>query len=127
MKDLFTIDVNKRVHISLNLMHYMEDGTHMILSPALQLSGHGDTYEQAKKAFDETLEIWLDFVTYNSTLHQDLTRLGWHNEDAELIENGLDFTLERTTTYHPPTYDIEQIKQEYEIQDVEVFEVRVAA
>lgn len=112
MKDIIKkspMGKNSYVHMGLNLMHFMHrDGTHIVYSPTLQMSDYGETFEEAKTAFKESLDIWLEYVGRFKTFEADLERLGWTTEDG--------------STYHPPKYDIDEIKKEFDIGPLDFFE-----
>ncbi|MEK7582535.1 MAG: hypothetical protein AAB452_01595 [Patescibacteria group bacterium] len=69
----------KKTHFQLNLqISFLREGDKFIAyAPALDLSTSGDTYEQAKKRFEEATEIFLEEVFKRGTLDEVLGDLGW--------------------------------------------------
>ncbi len=67
----------KTVEIGLSLLAYLDEGLHVIFSPALDLFGYGNTEKEARASFDETLEEFLRYTTNKGTLQAELLRLGW--------------------------------------------------
>ncbi|MFO8054062.1 MAG: hypothetical protein R6U19_02745 [Bacteroidales bacterium] len=65
------------VRVGVDVVIYKEDDQYIAYAPALDISGYGDTTDDAKKAFTEELEIFLDYTTKKHTLEQELKRLGW--------------------------------------------------
>ena len=63
------------VNLQLQLMKEGENA--VIYSPALDISGYGNTPEEAKKDFDVALKIFLDETTAHQTLNKALEELGW--------------------------------------------------
>ncbi|HON53773.1 MAG TPA: hypothetical protein PLS12_11235, partial [Bacteroidales bacterium] len=52
---------NKKYMVTLSLIKFKEDKAAIIYSPALDLSGYGNTFEDAKKSFSTTLQ---EFIKY---------------------------------------------------------------
>lgn len=56
----------------------VQEGKHWVaLAPALGLSSHARTQEEAKKAFGEALDIFLEETVERGTLEKLLLDLGW--------------------------------------------------
>lgn len=105
---------DSEIQMWLGVMHFVHrDGTHIVYSPAMQMTDYGNTSEEAKAAFRESLDIWLEYVSHFGTFEADLERLGWTTIDGN--------------TYYPPKYDLEEIKKEFDIGDFEFFEQTIAA
>ena len=45
--------------------------------PALELSSYGDSEREAREAFEESLEIFVEETTKSGTLEKVLLKLGW--------------------------------------------------
>jgi hypothetical protein len=56
---------------------FEEEGSHIAYAPALDLSGYGDTDEEAKASFEVVLKNFLDYTTKKGTIVSELKRLGW--------------------------------------------------
>src|SRR5438132_11704822 len=54
-----------------------EGDTFVSYCPALELSSYGDTSEESHKAFEDALDIFLNFATEKGTLEKELLNLGW--------------------------------------------------
>ncbi len=70
---------NKRNKVNFNLpvIKFQEDNLYFFYSPALDLSGYGNTEEEAKISFNETLGQFFDYTTNKKTLVSELKKLGW--------------------------------------------------
>jgi len=65
------------VNVSVPLLSFKEDDTFIVYSPALDVSGYGDTEEEARKSFELTLEEFINYTINKKTFQSELTRLGW--------------------------------------------------
>ena len=54
-----------------------EDKIYVAFCPALNLSSYGNTLNDAKKAFDEVVSIFVEETTKKGTLEKVLLKLGW--------------------------------------------------
>lgn len=63
--------------VVLNVAFYKEGNKFIAYSPALNLSTCGDSMEQAKKRFEEMLQIFLEEVDKMGTLEDVLLECGW--------------------------------------------------
>ncbi len=59
------------------LISFQESDNYIVYSPHLEVSGYGKTPEEAKKSFEESMAIFLDYTTKKKTLHKVLLSLGW--------------------------------------------------
>lgn len=59
------------------LISFQESDNYIVYSPHLEVSGYGKTPDEAKKSFEESLAIFLDYTTKKKTLHKVLLSLGW--------------------------------------------------
>jgi len=72
------INIKKgNINLSLVLFTYEQHGDQVIYSPALDLAGFGDTLEEAKSAFDDSMQLYLEFVLTEETFETELHKLGW--------------------------------------------------
>ena len=78
---------NVVANIQANLpVLFLREGEHFIaFTPALDLSTVGKTYEEAKKRFDEAVEIFFEEIVKRGTLEQSLLDLGWAKHEGTLI------------------------------------------
>lgn len=69
---------NKHLHqVNLSLFSFEDDGSKIVYSPALDLSGYGNTEKEAKASFEEALKEFLRYTTHKGTFTKELKRLGW--------------------------------------------------
>jgi predicted RNase H-like HicB family nuclease len=75
----------KKAYLSLNLQtSFLREGDKFIAyAPALDLSTSGDTYEQAKKRFEEVVEVFFEEIFNKGTLNEVLEGLGWKKVNAQ--------------------------------------------
>jgi len=66
-----------KLDVSLTVTFLREGDQFVAYSPALDLSTSGDTLEQAKKRFDEAVNIFLEETTSKKTILDILAELGW--------------------------------------------------
>lgn len=65
------------VTISVQVLLFKEDDVWVAYCPALELSSYGDDQDDAKKAFDEAMNIFLEETDRKGTLERYLLKLGW--------------------------------------------------
>ena len=59
-------------------VHFFEEGDYVVAyCPALELSSYGDNEVEAKAAFEEVLQIYLDETESRRSLERNLLSLGW--------------------------------------------------
>ena len=62
----------------------MKEGDSFIsYSPALDLSTVGESFDEAKKRFEEAVGIFFEEIIKMGTVDQALTELGWQKQDKE--------------------------------------------
>lgn len=65
------------VQVSLPVSFLKEDKYFIAYSPALDLSTSGKSFEEAKKRFEEVVEIFFEELMEKGTLDKVLGELGW--------------------------------------------------
>lgn len=65
------------IKTELSLIYFVEDNTHIIFSPALDLSGYGNTEIEAKESFQIVLQEFINYGMNKKTLLKDLEDHGW--------------------------------------------------
>lgn len=65
------------VKVDVQIVLFQEDETWVAYCPALELSSYGDNEQEAKKAFDEAMDIFLSETNRKGTLERCLLKLGW--------------------------------------------------
>ena len=63
--------------VQLEVLSWEERGTHFVYSPALDLTGYGDTLQEARESFEYTIEETLTYMENKGTIFDELERLGW--------------------------------------------------
>jgi predicted RNase H-like HicB family nuclease len=80
MLQRFQDDIKKKnggINVRLTLLGFEQDNLFVLYSPALDIYAYGDDQAEAKQAFDETIQLYLDHVREENSLDEDLRRLGW--------------------------------------------------
>lgn len=67
----------KKVNFSLPVTILKEGKQYIAYTPALDLSTSGNTYKQAKKRFEEIVDIFFEEIIEKGTLEEVLSELGW--------------------------------------------------
>lgn len=65
------------IRTELSLIYFVEEGTHIIFSPALDLSGYGNSETEAKESFQIVLQEFISYGMNKKTLLRDLEDHGW--------------------------------------------------
>jgi hypothetical protein len=68
---------DSKYHISLLLVEFAEDNVTIIYSPALDLSGYGNSEDEAKESFNIALHEFLRYTSNKNTFNDVLIELGW--------------------------------------------------
>jgi len=104
------------VKVKIKTIAFQEGNSFIVYCPALDISGYGDSVQDAQESFETSLEIYLEFATENGTLSEDLLNHGW--------------TLSRypVTLYSPPAIDDsnESIKKIVGAHSYQVLEESIA-
>lgn len=66
-----------RVDIQLDIITWSEDKISYHYAPALDLTGYGNTSEQAAESFKIQLEEFVQYTLNKKTIYDELERLGW--------------------------------------------------
>ena len=62
----------------LDLYSFLENNIHIIYCPALDMSGYGESEEDAQKSFEEVFTSSMKYMVNKSSLHDDLKKHGWN-------------------------------------------------
>jgi hypothetical protein len=65
------------INLEVPLISFIDDNTHIIYCPVLDLSGYGNDETEAKKSFDTVLEEYFSYTINKKSLWTDLKKLGW--------------------------------------------------
>ena len=71
------------LEFSLPVSILREGKKYIAYTPALDLSTSGNTFNQAKKRFDEMVYLFFEEITKENTLEDVLTDLGWKKVHAK--------------------------------------------
>ena len=69
---------NSTIQAKLEIYIFQEDGACIVYCPALDLSAYGDNEADAKKAFEQTFEMYVAYCINKNTLYEDLKKHGWY-------------------------------------------------
>ena len=84
MKSLNYIKVEDGIiEAKLDVLSYVEDGVFFVFAPALDLTGYGNSLEEAKTSFEITLQEYFKYTFENKTLDADLRKHGWVEKKEE--------------------------------------------
>ncbi len=69
----------RRRHVTVPVTYaIVRDGDKCIaICPALDLTTYGTSEDEVRAAFDDMLRVFVEEMTMNGTLDQELIRLGW--------------------------------------------------
>lgn len=82
--------------VNIEVFLFEEYGSFVAYCPALELSSYGDDKNEAKKAFDGALKIFLKDTTEKGTLEKFLLKLGWQLQQKP------------KANYQPPQFSIKE-------------------
>jgi predicted RNase H-like HicB family nuclease len=68
---------NKSVKLDLKVLFFKEDEIHYAYMPSFDLTGYGNTEEEAKESLKIVLEEFLRYTLNKNTLFIEMQRLGW--------------------------------------------------
>ncbi len=81
MSDYIKTDGGENVlELKLNILVFQEDNFFLAYCPSLNLSSYGDSIQDAKDAFDEIMQSYIQDTQSRGTLTKDLVSLGWRLE-----------------------------------------------
>ena len=66
-----------KLNLGLSLYVWSEGGIYYVYSPALDITGYGETEREAKDSFTITLGEFLDYTHNKKTIFDELEKLGW--------------------------------------------------
>ena len=62
----------------LDLYSFLDKNIHILYCPALDMSGYGETEEDAQKSFEEVFTTSMAYMVNKNSLHDDLKKHGWN-------------------------------------------------
>jgi hypothetical protein len=63
--------------VSLPLIRFEEDGCNIAYCPALDVSGYGNSAEEALESFKISLSEFFKYLTNKKTFEKEMIRMGW--------------------------------------------------
>lgn len=70
-----------RIQFALPVSILRENDSFIAYTPALDLSTVGDTFEEAKKRFEEAVQLFFEEIMEEGKMDQALTELGWRKQE----------------------------------------------
>lgn len=70
-------DGKNKVCVGLNLYLWDDEGVFYVYSPSLDITGYGNSQDEAKASFELTLGEFLNYTQNKKTLFEELEHLGW--------------------------------------------------
>lgn len=71
-----------KIELTLPVISFKDENNVFIAHiPALDLTGYGNTEEEAKVSLGIVMDEYFDYAVKNHTLHQDLKKHGWKIND----------------------------------------------
>jgi len=67
----------QQVNIGLGLILWEDNGIFFQYSPALDLTGYGNTETEARESFNYQLNEFVTYTINKGTVYEELERLGW--------------------------------------------------
>lgn len=67
----------KKIGVQLTVAFYKEGNKFIAYCPAFDISTYGDSFEDAKRKFEELTDLFIDETMRMGTLDEVLTGLGW--------------------------------------------------
>lgn len=74
-----------QVQFSLPVTILKEDKSFIAYTPALDISTVGETFQEAKKRFEELVHIFFEEIIEKGTLNEVLIELGWKKQEKMFI------------------------------------------
>ncbi|RYD54876.1 MAG: hypothetical protein EOP56_18075 [Sphingobacteriales bacterium] len=68
---------DKVLELTLSVLVFQQGDFYVAYCPSLELSSYGETVQDAKEAFDEAMNSYIEDCHANGTLQQDLVQHGW--------------------------------------------------
>lgn len=65
------------VNVNIHILTFEEEGIHYVYSPALDLTGYGNSEPEAMRSFNTMLEEFVHYTENKKTIYKELERLGW--------------------------------------------------
>lgn len=66
-----------QITIKVGVYLFKEDNTFIAYCPALDMSGYGESEIEAKKSFEQSMMMYVEYCVHKNTLVADLKEHGW--------------------------------------------------
>lgn len=73
----------KTIKVELQVLLFEEDSIHYAYMPSFDLTGYGNTEDQAKESLSVVLDEFLRYTLHKNTLLIEMQRLGWKIKSKE--------------------------------------------
>ncbi|MEQ9297020.1 MAG: hypothetical protein RIF33_00580 [Cyclobacteriaceae bacterium] len=73
----FNAQDGTQLGVSVPVILFEDEGLHFMMCPPLDITGYGDTPEEAEASYKIMMDEFLDYTLKKKTLIKELTRLGW--------------------------------------------------
>lgn len=70
-------DGNKQIQLDISIFSWEENSVNFVYCPALDLTGYGYSFEEAKESFHVILEEYIKYTHNKKTIFNELEKLGW--------------------------------------------------
>lgn len=70
-------DGSKSIDVKLNIIFFINDDSHIVFCPALNITGYGASENEAMESFKTSLSEYFLYTNNKKTLAKDLEGLGW--------------------------------------------------
>ena len=71
-------DGDTKIIIKVGVSLFREENVFVAFCPALDMSGNGEDENEAKKSFEHSMSIYMEFCVRKNTLVADLKKHGWN-------------------------------------------------
>lgn len=76
---------NSQIEVNLSLLYWIDNSIHFFYSPALDLTGYGNTEKEAWSSLEHTLSAFIAYTENNNTLFLELEKLGWTTDQKKKL------------------------------------------
>jgi hypothetical protein len=70
-------DGRKFIDVNIHIIVFKEGESHIVYCPALNLTGYGNTEQEASDSFNTVLDEYFIYTNNKNSLGKDLEKMGW--------------------------------------------------
>ena len=115
-----TIPVKDGVYkVNLPLIKFEEDGAKIAYCPALDVSGYGNTDEEALESFKISIYEFFRYITNKKTFEKVMEQMGWtisHNKNKSLTPPPMSKLLEENDNFSRIFNEHDYYKENYTVE-----------